>query len=63
MRKLAVIIRQEKFADEVKRNAQLVTIPDEWKEKFLARIETWETEVSHEKQQKIEHSQIRPVFA
>ena len=38
----------------MKRNAQLVTIPDEWKEKFLARIETWESEVSHEKQQKID---------
>jgi len=47
-------VRQEKFADEVKRNAQLVLIPDEWKEKFLARIETWETETSHEKQQKID---------
>jgi site-specific DNA recombinase len=47
-------VRQEKFAEEVKRNVQLVIIPDEWKEKFLARIETWETEASHEKQQKID---------
>src|SRR3984885_4882404 len=47
-------IRQEKFAEEVKRNTELVAIPDEWKEKFLARIETWETEVSHEKQEKID---------
>ncbi len=47
-------VRQEKFAEEVKRNAQLVIIPDEWKEKFLARIETWESEVSQEKQQKID---------
>ena len=47
-------VREEQFAEEVKRNAQLVTIPDEWREKFLARIETWETEVSHEKQQKID---------
>jgi hypothetical protein len=46
-------IPEQKFVDEVKRNAQLVTIPDEWKEKFLARIETWESEVSLEKQQKI----------
>jgi hypothetical protein len=38
----------------VKRNAQLATIPDEWKEKFLARIETWESEGSQEKQQKID---------
>jgi hypothetical protein len=47
-------IRQEKLAEEVKRNAQLVIIPDEWREKFLARIETWESEISHEKQQKID---------
>ena len=47
-------VREEQFAEEVKRNAQLVTIPDEWKEKFLARIETWESEVSHEKQEKID---------
>ena len=47
-------IREEKFADEVKRNAQLVTIPVEWKEKFLARIETWESDVSQEKQAKID---------
>ena len=46
--------RQEKFADEVKRNVQLVAIPDEWKEKFLARIETWETETSQEKQGQID---------
>jgi hypothetical protein len=47
-------IRHEKFAEEVKRNAQLIVIPDEWKEKFLAKIETWESEVSLEKQQKID---------
>jgi DNA invertase Pin-like site-specific DNA recombinase len=47
-------VPEERFAEEVKRNAQLVTIPDEWREKFLARIETWESEVSHEKQQKID---------
>jgi hypothetical protein len=38
----------------VKRNAQLVTIPDEWKDKFLARIETWEGETSHVKQAQID---------
>ena len=47
-------VREETFAEEVKRNAQLVTLPDEWKEKFLARIESWESEVSQEKQQKID---------
>jgi hypothetical protein len=47
-------VRQEIFADEVKRNAQLATIPDEWKERFLARIETWEGEESQAKQKKID---------
>src|SRR3989442_3740498 len=39
-------VRQEKFADEVKRNAQLVIIPDEWKDKLLSRIETRATATS-----------------
>ena len=47
-------VREDKFAEEVKRNAALVIIPDEWREKYLARIETWETEVSHKKQAKID---------
>jgi len=47
-------IRHDKFAEEVKRNVQLVVIPDEWKEKYLAKIETWESEASQEKQQKID---------
>ena len=38
----------------MKRNAELVVIPDEWKEKFLAKIETWESDGSQEKQQKID---------
>ncbi len=45
----------------MKRNAQLVTIPDEWKEKFLARIETWKSGVSQEKQAKID--QLKAEFA
>jgi len=47
-------IRQEQFAQEVKRNVQLATIPDDWQERFLARIETWETEASHERQARID---------
>ena len=47
-------IRQDRFAEEVKRNASLVVIPDEWKERFLARVETWETEISHETQAQID---------
>jgi len=38
------------MAEEVKRNVKLVVIPDEWKEKFLARIETWEDRSFREKQ-------------
>jgi len=49
-----IFIRHEKLAEEVKRNAQLIVIPDEWKEKFLAKIETWESDASLEKQQKID---------
>src|SRR5437868_5138685 len=37
-------IREEKFSEEVKRNVALVTLPEEWKERFLAKIETWEAE-------------------
>ena len=47
-------LREELFAAEVKRNAQLVSIPDEWKEKFLARIETWESESLYQKQTRID---------
>ena len=36
--------RDEQFASEVKRNVSLVTIPEEWKERFFAKIETWERE-------------------
>ena len=54
-------VRQERLAEEVKRNVQLATIPDKWKERFLARIETWESEESQEKQQKID--QLKAEFS
>jgi len=47
-------VRADVFATEVKRNTQLASIPDEWFEKFLARIETWETDTSNEKQAEID---------
>jgi site-specific DNA recombinase len=47
-------VREEKFGQEVKRNVALVTIPAAWKERFLARIETWESEQSLAKQRKID---------
>ena len=39
-------VREEEFHAEVKRNVSLVSIPTEWKERFLARIETWQEEAS-----------------
>lgn len=42
------------FEAEVKRNTLMASIPDEWFEKFLARIETWETDTSSEKQAEID---------
>ena len=47
-------VRAEKFAQEVKRNTALVALPDEWKERYLARIETWEGEMSETRRRKIE---------
>jgi len=37
-------IRQEDMAKEIRRNVELVTIPDEWREKFLAKIDVWESD-------------------
>jgi site-specific DNA recombinase len=47
-------IREEKFTEEVKRNVSLVTIPDEWKEKFLAQIELWQNDEGHLRQQHVD---------
>ncbi len=46
--------RQEKFESEVKRNTELVGLSDEWKEKFLARLEGWSDESLGRKHEKIE---------
>ncbi len=46
--------RQETFEAEVKRNVELVILPDEWKEKFLARVENWSEELHDQKQVEIE---------
>ncbi len=43
-------VRQEKFGEELKRNMRLVTLPDEWKERFLAKLEVWEGDDSMAKQ-------------
>ena len=47
-------IREEQFMEEVKRNVSLVTIPDEWKEKFLARIELWQNDEAQTRQQHVD---------
>jgi len=47
-------IREEQFAEEVKRNVSLVTIPDEWKEKFLAQIELWQNDEAQMRQQHVD---------
>jgi len=48
------LIREEQFAEEIKRNVALVTIPDEWKEKFLAQIELWQNEEAQARQRRME---------
>ena len=48
------LIREEKFAEEVKRNVSLVALPDEWKEKFLAQIELWQNEEVHARQRHVD---------
>jgi site-specific DNA recombinase len=37
-------IPHKAFAAEVKRNVELVVLPTEWKERFLAKVEIWERE-------------------
>ncbi len=43
-------VRHQVFEAEVRRNVELVVLPSEWKERFLAKVETWESE-SEEKAQ------------
>ncbi len=47
-------VRHEKFESEVRRNVELVTLSDEWKEKFLARVESWSDEAAGRKQEVID---------
>lgn len=47
-------MRDEAFGAEVKRNVTLASIPDEWVERFNARILTWEKEISVGKQIQID---------
>ena len=45
---------QQRFESEVKRNTELVCLSDEWKEKFLARVEGWSEESLGRKQEQID---------
>ena len=45
---------QQKMMQEVKRNVELLCLSDEWKEKFLARLEGWSNERSASKQAEID---------
>jgi hypothetical protein len=47
-------IREEKLAEEVKRNTELASISEEWKERFLARIETWEADETQTNQVQVD---------
>jgi site-specific DNA recombinase len=47
-------LRQEALAEEVKRNTALVTLPDEWKEKFLVKLESWEAEAEAGRQRQVD---------
>jgi len=40
-------IREEKLASEVKEICQKVSLPDEWRNKFLSKVEDWKKEESH----------------
>ena len=48
------LIREEQFAEEVKRNAALVAIPDIWKERFLAQIELWQNDEAQVRQRHVD---------
>ena len=48
------LLREETFAEEIKRNVALVTIPDDWKEKFLAQIELWQNDETQARQRHID---------
>ncbi len=46
--------RQADFENEVRRNVEMLSLSDEWKEKFLARVENWSDEGLNKKHEKVE---------
>ena len=53
-----VYLRDEKFNEEVKRNVQLATLPKEWMERFLDKLETSKEEAAVEAQEQINEIKI-----
>jgi hypothetical protein len=49
----SAFVRHEQFADEMRRNVRLVTLPDEWKERFIAKLEVWEANDTASRQDQI----------
>jgi site-specific DNA recombinase len=47
-------VRDNLFAEEVKRNTALVALPDDWKERFLVQLERWEAEATQTSQGHLE---------
>lgn len=48
------LLSEETLAEEVKRNVLSVTIPDDWKEKFLAQIELWQNDEAQARQRRVD---------
>ena len=40
-------LREEKLAEQILDNVQKVSLPDEWREKFLAKVKEWEKDNRH----------------
>ena len=40
-------LREEKFAEQIKETCQKVSLPDEWRERFLAKLESESAEARH----------------
>jgi len=37
-------LRDERFAEQIKENVQRVSLPDEWRERFLSKVDEWQKE-------------------
>ncbi len=46
-------LREERMTEEVRRNVRLVCLPELWKERYFARIETWEAAAAQSKRERV----------